>query len=330
MLIKLQNAYDTISDPEKRRAYDTRLSGIRDGLRAQQEAERRQATAAETERKGATEETAKEQREDDARQEHLRHLELLRDISELRPVVNKLAADLRSLYDQDAEDSRKERERNSWWAYLASHIYGKVKKTDEQKQAQETERLHRIASKSIKVSELREKEAKLQGLQAAARTRAEQEKRERWAKAKKEQAEHAAKEAREAQAARETREAQEPVWKAAAAERHKRDAEERAQEMRAAEEAARKVQKAQNEWSKPATPLYSSSRASGSTKRTCRHDKFWPRRHLYSNCHTVQKRFVFQCPDCRMIARADRRPTLRGKISYCHRLLRACYHGFNV
>lgn len=351
MLLKLQNAYDTISDPEKRRVYDVRWASIRDSLRAQQESERRQAEAAETERKRATEERAKNQREEAARQERLRPLELLKfkydsDIFEINRVVRKLNRDLKRLQDQDDEDLRKERERNSWWAYLASPIYGKVKDTDEQKQKRETERLHRHASKSIKVSELHTKEAKLQGLQDALkgvnsqiaaekmraedkaraqaretilrmeqeRSRAQQEIRERWAKNQKDFAERAAKQAREAQVAREAREAQEAqerVRQAAAAQQRKREAEERAKVMRAAEEAA---QRARNDRSKPTTPLYSSFRSSGSTKSDCRHDRFWPRvegRHFCSNCHIVQRRFAFQCPGCSMIACANCRQTLR-------------------
>lgn len=337
MSIKLQNAYDTISDPEKRRAYDIRWESIRDSLRTHQEAERRQAEAAETERKRATEERAKKQRDDDARRERPRLLELSKsryesDIFELGRVVRKLTAELKRLRDQDDEDSRKERARNSWWAYLTSPIYGMVKETDDQKQARETERLQRVASKSIKVSEQDKKQAKLQelqdGLQLVNRQIAAEKKKsedEAWAQAWEgerkmeqevksrlwERVERAAKEAREAQAAREVREAQERARKAAATERYRREAEERAQAMRAAEEAVRKAQNARNEWTRPATPSYSSSRAS-----TCRHDKFWPKvegRHLCSNCHRLQSRFAFRCPGCRMMACASCRQTLKGK-----------------
>ena len=355
--MKLQNAYDTISDPEKRRAYDVRWTGIRDNLRAQHETDKRQAEAAETKKKRATEERAKKQKEDDERQERLRSLELSKsrydnDIFELSRVVRKLTADLKRLQDQDDEDLRKERERNGWWAYLVSPIYGKLNETDEQKLARETERLHRLASRSIKGSELREKEAKLRRLQDAlqdvnskiaaekkkaedeawaqtrekklrmeqeARNRVLQEMREKMAKAQKEQTERAAKEARKAQAAREAREAQEAQERvrkaAAAAERRSREAEERAQAMRAAEE-ARKATKTRNDWSETAPPLYSSYAAYRSTESTCRHDKFWPKvegKHLCSKCCTVQRRFAFRCPGCRMIACASCRQTLRGE-----------------
>ncbi|KAL9128134.1 MAG: hypothetical protein Q9175_007592 [Cornicularia normoerica] len=285
----LQNAYDTISDPAKRRAYNLRWSSIRDSLQAQQESEKRQAEAAQTEKKRAAEAKAKEQRGDVARQERLRDLGLAKsryetDIFELSRGTRKLAADLKHLQDQDDEDLRKEKERNGWWAYLASPINGKVNETDEQKQERETKRLHRLASKSIKGSELGEKEARLRRLQDSlqdvngkiaaeknkaeiekkkledeararkskmeqeARNRAMQEMSERMAKDRKERAERAAKEAREAQAAREAQEAKERTQMAAATERRRREAEERVKIMRAVEEAARKAKK--TDWSK--------------------------------------------------------------------------------
>jgi len=120
--MKLQNAYATVSDPEKRRAYDTRWAGIREKLRTQKEADRRQAEAAETEKKKAAEESAKRQKEDTARQERLRYLKASKvrydnDIFETKRVVRKLTADLKRLQDQDDEDLRKEREQNSWRAH---------------------------------------------------------------------------------------------------------------------------------------------------------------------------------------------------------------------
>lgn len=343
--MKLQNAYDTISDPTKRRAYDVKWAGIRDKVQAQQEVDRRQAEAAETERRRVAEERAKKQKEDELRQESLRIWGLSKsrydnDIFELGRAMRKLTADLKRLQDQDDEDARKERERNGWLAYLTRPIYGGADETEEQKQERENERLHRLASKSIKGSELREKEAKLRTLQMAlqnvnsniaavkkkaedervrldneararrlkveqeARDRAMQEMRERMAKAQKERAEQAAKEAREAQAAREARESQERARMAAATAERRRREEERAQAMREAENATRRARETRNAWS-------GSARKSG-----CRHDKFWPKiegTQLCSQCHAMQRRFAFKCPDCRMIACASCRQSLRGE-----------------
>lgn len=283
--MKLQNAYDTIRDPEKRRAYDARWACIRDGIRAQQDSDRRQAEAAEAEKARTTRERAKIQKEYEARQERLRSLETLKsvydnDIFEVKRVIRNLLAELKRLQDHDDAYLRKRKEQNSWWVYLSSPIFGKAKETDEQKQVLETERLHRLASKTIKRSELLEKQAKLRRLQDTlldvnnkidgekekaddeartqarekmvrmeqeARDRAQQKMRDFRAKMQKAQAERDAKEAREAQAAREAQEAQERVRKAAAAaaaEKSRKETEERAEARRAAEQAA---QKARNE-----------------------------------------------------------------------------------
>jgi len=104
---------------------------------------------------------------------------------------------------------------------------------------------------------------------------------------------------RKAQAARKAQELQE--------------CERKAQLMRAARkaDAARRTNR-----SKPATASNSSHRASASNGSTCRHDAFWPKlqgSHLCSNCHTIQTRFAFQCPGCKMIACASCLKSLRGE-----------------
>lgn len=320
-------------------------AGIRDKLQAQHESDRRQAEAAEKEKRRVAEERAKKQKEDDTRQERLRTFALAKsrydnEIFELGRVVRKLTADLKRLQDQDDEDMRKEKERNGWFAYLTRPLYGQNDETDEQKQERETKRFHRLASKTIKGSELHEKEAKIHTLQTALqnvnsniaaekkkaederkrlddeararRMRMEQEERDRWlqerrermAKAQREASERAAREAREAEAARKAQESQERVRMAAAATERRRREEERAQAVREAEEAARRARKTRN------------NRSEAPNRSVCRHDKFWPKiegSQLCSNCHENQRRFAFQCPGCRMIACASCRQSLRGE-----------------
>ena len=269
MVTKLQNAYDTISDPKKRREYDLRWPSIRDGLRARQESEKRQAEATQAEAKRAAETRAKKQQEDSAREERLRNLEQNRrkyegDIFELSRVIRKLEADLKRLKEQDDEDARKEKERNGWWAYLKSPIYGQVKETDEQKQERDNQCGQRNAAKTIKGSYLAEKEARLQRLQDAlrdvngriaiekrkveeeerarklkmeqeARDRAMREERERMAKWLRERDEQAAIMVRDAQAAILLREARERAakWQRERAEQAAKEA----REAQAAQEA---------------------------------------------------------------------------------------------
>lgn len=342
-MMKLHSAYDTISDPDKRRAYDVKWIRIRDTLRSEQESTRRQTEATAAENKRAAEEKAKKQQEDNARHERLRNLGSLKSgydsgIFEFNGVIRKLTAEMKNLQIQDDEDLRKKKKQNSWWAYLSSPIFGKMGETDEEKQTREIGRLHRLASKNIKGNELHQKQVDLQRLQDAlqnvnikiaaeknrledealaqmrldqeARYRAQREMREKMAKIQREEAERIVKEAREARAAQEAQEAQERARKVATAQRCRREAEERAAE------AIRTAQKSRNNFSEPAPWSYNPSGASVPTKKTCRHDKYWAKieeSQLCSDCHALQRRFVFQCPGCRMIACASCRRALRGE-----------------
>ena len=312
----------------KRQAYDLRWSGIRETLRAEQESAKQAAEA-----------KAKAQKDEATRQGRLRDLALAKsrldtDIFELSRVIRRLNADLQRIHDEDEEDLREEKQRNSWWTYF---IHGKVPETEEQIQMRDTTRLHRRASKTIKESQLSEEKGRLQRLQSAlqnteckitierqrvqeekrkveeeararrakmeqeARTRAAQEMLERMARERKENADRAARAAAEAREAQAAREAQERARMVAAAERRRKEAEERVRAMRAAEEAVRKARK--------------TDRSEAATRSACRHDRFWPKiegRQTCGHCHAVQSRFAFECPGCKMVACASCRQDLRG------------------
>ena len=312
MAPKLQNAYDTLSDPTQRRAYDLRWPGIRDSERARQESERRQAEGVQAEQKRAAEARIRKQETDNARQERIRILEAARRrhddaIFELSRAIRKLVADLKRLKDQDDEVIRQEKQRNSWWTYLASPIYGKMEETEEQKREREANCLNRGASKRIRGSELAEKEAKLQRLQEElrdvngkiaaerktaedeqrrmeeeararklrmeqeARThrlRAEQEARERGMREMRERmAKAQTEQAKKERAAREAREAQEALERAAAEEKRRQEAEEIAREMRKRAEEVARKARKARR-----------ERSGVATRSTCGHDRFWPGR----------------------------------------------------
>jgi hypothetical protein len=317
----------------------------------QQEAEKRQAAAAaaaETERKRTAGEQAKEEQ---ARRDRLRPLELRRsgyesEIFEANRVVRRLAADLKRLQDQDDEDLKKERERNSWWTFMTSPIYGgQPNETKEQRQERDTERLQRLASKTIKGAELAQRETRMQSLKdalqyvnsqiAAEKKKAEDEARERAAKrqhqfwkeqeARRRAEEDLEKNRRETQAKEEAARrakaheawlAQERVRKAAAA-----AAEERRKTVEAEERAARMAEAARYTQSSSSSHYRASTSGSARTRNNnrtqqCVHDQFWPQidgRHLCSKCERVQRHFAFQCPTCGTVACASCRQTLRGE-----------------
>lgn len=355
----LATAYETISDPEKRKIYDLQWERIKHRQNTEQEARKRQAEAAEAERKRAAEERSNRQKEQRASQECLQQLEKLRAsldsrIFELNREIRRLTADVKRLQEQDDEESRKARERNSWWAYLTSPVYGsKVQETAEQKQQRDHERHQRQASRRIKGSEVGQKEARLQSLKSAlqgvdARIAAERKKIEDEARAQRQEKLRKEQEARRQFEERQQRERY-AKWQAEAAQ----EARERAQAAKeareaeaAAKEEARKVQAAREEarkareaaaaaarkrFSKPAAPAppfpnpsssssshqrASTSNSSSNYKKPCRHSAFWPKlegSHLCSHCNTIQRRFAFQCPGCKMVACASCRQSLRNE-----------------
>lgn len=274
-----------------------RWPSIKEKLQAQHDSEKRKAEAEESEQRRASQQKAKESRVEKSRQERVRHFEVLKrryndDIFEVTRAVRKLTADLTRLQEKDDEDSRKERERNGWLAYLTSPIYGKQKETEDEKMARETERIQRLAIKRIKKSELKEKVTKLNRLHDAnnkiaiknekaeeaikvqireenlrkakeASMKMEQEMREKRArfeeirvKAQKERAEREAKKAREAEAALKAQEELERARKAVEAERYKQEvkqAQRRQEEHERTRKASAKINRKLTEERKRAT-----------------------------------------------------------------------------
>lgn len=272
----------------------------------------------------------KKQKEQAASLEQLRRLEGQKShcdskIFEINRVIRSLAAALKRLQEKDDEELRKEREKNSWWSYIASPIYGKqASETEEQKQQREVERLQRLHTKSIKEKDLIQQEASLYNLkdrlhdvnseivavkqkiedarraeeakrqerlqrEQEARRRAEaQAKREaELARRKSETATRAAKRAKEAQELKEAQERARVTQEAREAQ-EKTAAQQREQRAQAASEAAQAAMKNKS--------TSATTRASASKTSMCQHKAFWPKiqgAFLCSNCHFTQRRFAF-------------------------------------
>ena len=259
-------------------------------------------------------------------------------------MTRKLAADLKRLQNQDADDLRKARERNGWWAYLASPIYGTASETDEQKQTRESKRLDRVASRSIKGSELDEKNARLQRLQDALQNvngsivvekkkavdeeiRGQCEARARKMASDREARDRAGEAqtigtrpegiggpgcSRSSSRMGGTRVCTDGGGGAEPVEIRRRDAEERGgggpaeERPRDVEERARTIEVVEE----------AARRAKPATKSTCRHGRFWPKIEgawRCSNCCAMQRRFAFECPGCKIVACASCRRILRGE-----------------
>lgn len=170
MNLKLLEAYETLSGPSTRRRYDSLWPGIRGRRDAQREARKGQEEAAEAARKKAAQEALYSERQQKASQDRLQPLEQSRSqcessIFEINREIGRLTTELRRMQDKDDEESKKQRERNSWWSYLTSPISGKTAETEEEKLRREAERLQRLAITSIKSNDLKRKEAILKTLE---------------------------------------------------------------------------------------------------------------------------------------------------------------------
>ena len=344
---KLLEAYETLSDPSTRHRYDSLWPGIRARHSAQQDAKKRQEEAAEAERKKAAEEALHRQKQQKASQDRLQPLEQSRSqcdssIFELNREIRRLTADLKRLQDRDEEEKRKQREKNSWWSYLTSPIYGKVVETEEEKLQCEAEKLQRLASASIKSNELKCKEAILKELEsdlkminiriATEKQRHQDEMRARESMRKEQLRQGQLKQERLRQEQlrqeqlrqeqlrqeqlraqqeartkeREQREREREAERAAALRKQRQEEAARAtQRMRVAKEAQQRRQATRGAAPTP-TP----------TQSICNHKVFWAKlegSRSCSNCHTLQRRFTFQCPGCKIIACASCRQMLKGK-----------------
>lgn len=72
----LLNAYEILKDAEKRRLYNMKWPSIKEKLQAQHESEKHKAEAEEGEQRWASQQKAKEQIVNKAREERVRHLEV--------------------------------------------------------------------------------------------------------------------------------------------------------------------------------------------------------------------------------------------------------------
>ncbi|KAG7006641.1 hypothetical protein G7Y79_00013g034130 [Physcia stellaris] len=346
---KLSRAYETLCDTQARRTYDAQWVHIRHYQSTQREEERRQAEKAAAERKKAAEEFLNHQAQQRKLQERLQPLEKLRSqhegsIFETNRVIRRLAAELKRIQDLDEEELRKQNERNSWWTYFTSPVYGKAQESEGEKQKREIERLQRLATKSIKGFELQQMEAKLKIFENALKDTAQKIVAERT----KHETERQAQRAKEEQARKEadaTRRAYEQMLrdrlaKLAVEQARLRREQAREEELRAAKEAreaeearerarvAREAELTQRREraraSREEATREAQVRAARRTKEarmrtqpgTCQHKAFWPKidgRHVCSKCHKKQNLFAFQCPGCNIIACAPCRQDARNE-----------------
>lgn len=232
-------------------------------------------------------------------------------------VIRNLSATLKRLQERDDEDLRKEAERNSWWTFFTSPIYGKqAPETEDQRRQRAFHRIERLHTKSIKEKELIQEEANLNNLKdrrddAVTKIAVLKQKKENARLAEEARVqervrkEQEAKRQAEAKAERERQAKWRAEWEAEAARRRKEEEAKRAarqakeaQEAQEAQKRARAAQEAEEaqkarlaqvfekiarearegaQAAKKKEAQEASSRTFASTQSLCRHNAFWPK-----------------------------------------------------
>ena len=174
------------------------------------------------------------------------------------------------------------------------------RKNDERREAEARQRAAEVKKQAEQRATEAKKQAEFEKLQSELK-RAEQERR--WAEMlrRQQEADQIAREQRE-QREREEAAAWEALKKVLETERKAKAAKE-------------EEQRHQESFPKP--PRYGTGHMDNTVRTpSCNHKKFWQRingAQACSHCHQHQRRFVFQCPDCKMRACANCRQSLRGE-----------------
>jgi hypothetical protein len=243
--------------------------------------------------------------------------------------IRKLQNAIKQLDEIDKTEDAEEALAKSWTTWLLSPMYQKRVETEEEKEKKAGERLQRLHSRNFKERDMRKKESELKDYEDLLRSKREEfdnankkddatrylaEERMRakraWAQQEKDRVEkeRRSQEARrrEAELAKAAKERQERQENAAAEQRKKRQSEE-AERMKQwkAEEAARK--KREEEISR----AYWEEVKKGPGARAstaCHHPGWWHKVHKVDNpitcekCHVSHHGFLLQCPSCNMKA----------------------------
>ncbi|KAL6876799.1 DnaJ domain-containing protein [Trichoderma novae-zelandiae] len=364
---KLEAAYSTLSDPERRRAYDAQYAFLKRSTAASDTNPPPQANNNDTE-SAQLYRLQIEKLEAAIQQLQSREAELSSQLFKARNECNISRVALLRLQAVADRDAGEEADRNSWYGYFFSR-----RQSEEEKQARqrrmvdnraartvreaELKRLNtfvtttesllddlerRIRQKVIEKHRLQEQEMNRQEAIRLAELRRQQSmQREREAKAR--EAAESRRREEQAERFRKAQEASERAWQAQEAERIRREQEIRKGEEEL-EEFLRKFREDMlNKSSKPreATHPGSQTKANGGRAQrgkgsragnttggqsarapegrtsSCLHRSWWAKeegRHDCERCFDTTRRFAFRCPNCRMVACAPCRDSLKGRV----------------
>lgn len=238
------------------------------------------------------------------------------DLHLARLYLAKLHGEIAGL-DQDIKNiEREQSSKATWWGYLTSILQGH-QETEAQRMKRDSDRLQKIAARSIKDSKAQQQIAAVRSLENAigaihrSITSAE--------------FEVLTEKSREAQEKRRMEE-----------ERFRQETRRMAEELRKQQE--RQAQQANRGHKYPNREQRASgSRNSGQSeekqnfhdKKTCHHQGWWSRidvRTSCSRCSSITRKFIFQCPGCGKLACASCRDTIKGGRFRSNRFGKGTYH----
>lgn len=323
-ILKLGEAYETLKDESKRRAYDLIYPSITKSRSFFQTTQKPRAPPTSTTRSGVLShkaEIAALQRLKQERSTRWRTKKNAFDSSifEEQRFIQRLEQEIRNLDSILAAEAAEEAQKRSWGTWLLSSIYKKVEDSEEEKAYKDRKRQERRIEKDmkerrleLKKGELKKEESlltkakeevdaadlvddwkirviqdKIRAIETWERQERERAERERTASIWKQQQEKREREAAEAAEAAEAL--------------RKRQAEERAAEQKWHKEQATKWQHIFDDDNYPFTAEGSAYQAS---RILCSHEGWWPKvqgRTACPECHDIWN-YLLQCPGCKMKA----------------------------
>lgn len=166
--LQLNRAYETLKEESSRRIYDIKWPHIAQIYRTAQEKAKKDAEAATAESEMAAKEKATRDAEDrksraimEGLLKRKQHYES--EVFEANRVITRLQSELNNIKAAEDKALLEERERNSWFAYAKSSLFGASKEPEEVRKERDVQHLHRVASKRIKEEDLSRREEKLKG-----------------------------------------------------------------------------------------------------------------------------------------------------------------------
>jgi curved DNA-binding protein CbpA len=334
---KLQEAYETLYDEDKRRVYDARYCFRQQGFGNTPE----QTQSHQRSNEELTEKLRVEKRD---REWSAQAQSRASNIMRLRQDLSALEATFREMQVKQRERQAQEDSSKGLFGYLSSFWSANPGKTEEERRREELEEVQKQTSTSIRLQRakilLRATEHDHQNM-LREQDQIKNEESLRWLRAKVQKEQEAMK--RRASEQKEAARARKAAFEKAQSEARRReqteerrrreqlDSERRERDLRQelldklAEQNPRGTQPGPSQYRSPnpTTPWTTNNRASARNRRPkepqtqmpCRHLKFWPKvagRHECSICAKTFHGFVLQCPDCGILACAGCRRGVRG------------------